>query len=138
MWAKWIGPGAPAVWLAAATTMLSLSAAAVLWLRRGGLARPAFLEVGYLLLLIPLISPQGWDYVLLLGTPAIVCLVDRFREASPGWKTATAAGFLLTSFTIYDLVGRSLYLTLMSFSVITVGALLLAAATLRLRLTRAA
>jgi hypothetical protein len=70
--------------------------------------------------------------------PAIVCLVDRFRERSRGWQIATGAGFLLTSFTIYDLVGRTLYLSLMSLSVITVGALLLAASIVRLRLTAAA
>ena len=37
-------------------------------------AAPEYLEFALILLLIPLLSPQGWDYVLLLGTPAIACL----------------------------------------------------------------
>jgi hypothetical protein len=138
MWAKWIGVGPAAAGLGAMTTVASLAVAVVLWARRGRVSRPGFLEVGYLLLLIPLISPQGWDYVLLVATPAIVCLVDRFRGSPRGWQIATASGFLLTSFTIYDLLGRTFYASLMSLSVITLGALLLAASLVRLRLTAAA
>ena len=57
-----------------------LAAAAVLWwlaTPRG--ANRTTSKSSFLLLLVPLLSPQGWDYVLLLGTPAFVCLVDRFR-----------------------------------------------------------
>ena len=61
-----------------------------------------------------------------------------FRERSTAWQIITAAGFLLTSFMIYDLLGRSLYLTLMGLSGITIGAVLLAASLVRLRLTAAA
>ena len=56
-----------------------------------------------------------------------MCLVDRFRGSPRGWQIATLSGFLLTSFTIYDLLGRTFYLSLMSLSVVTLGALLLAA-----------
>jgi len=38
------------------------------------------------MLLIPLVSPQGWDYVLLLATPAVVCLVDRWGELTKWWQ----------------------------------------------------
>ena len=134
MWAKWIGPSSVASNLAGVMVAASLAVALVLWVRRRTVSRPGFLEVGYLLLLVPLISPQGWDYVLLVATPAIVCLVDRFRESSKGWRATAATGFLLTSFTIYDLLGRTVYLHLMSLSVVTVGALLLAACLVRLRL----
>ena len=127
MWAKWIGVGPPATGLAAATAIAGLAVAIVLWVRRGQVSRPGYLEISYLLLLIPLLSPQGWDYVLLVATPAIVCLLDRFRGSPRRWQVATASGFLLTSFTIYDLLGRTFYLSLMSLSAITVGALLLAA-----------
>ena len=37
-----------------------------------------FSNSSVLLFLIPLISPQGWVYVLLLGTPATLLLVDRW------------------------------------------------------------
>ena len=137
MWAKWLGPGAVASLLALVTTALSLAGAVVMWALRRPIADPAYLEVSYLLLLVPLISPQGWDYVLLLGTPAIVCLLDRFRTLPAVWKPVVLAGFFLTSLTIYDLIGRTLYFSLMSISAVTVGALLLAAALIRLRWARA-
>ena len=53
---------------------------------------------------------------MIAATPAFVVLVDRFRERSTAWQIVTAAGFLLTSFMIYDLLGRWLYLTLLGLS----------------------
>ena len=50
------------------------------------MAAPEYLECALLMLLIPLVSPQGWDYVLLLATPAVVCLVDRWREFPTIWR----------------------------------------------------
>ena len=72
-------------------------------------AQPAYLEFGLLMMLVPLLSPQGWDYVLLLATPAAVCLVDRFREMPRPWRIVTAVAFAFMSFTIFDLLGRTLY-----------------------------
>ena len=54
-----------------------------------------------LLLLVPLISPQGWDYVLLVATPAIVCLLDRFRGRPRRWQVVNSRRFLLTE--LHDL-----------------------------------
>ena len=89
--------------------------------------------MAFLLLLVPLISPQGWDYVLILGTPVIVCLLDRWRDRSLGWRIATALGFALTSFTVFDIVGRTMYIYLMAISAVTLGALLVAASAAQLR-----
>jgi hypothetical protein len=138
MWARWVGEGSTATMLAMLTTVVSLSGAFVLWMRRRTVARPAFAEVSYLLLLIPLISPQGWDYVLIVATPAYVCLLDRFRERSIAWRLATAAGFFLTSLTVYDIVGRTLYFSLHFLACVTIGALMLAGSLIRLRQTAAA
>jgi hypothetical protein len=52
--------------------------------RRRTVREPAYLEFGLLMLLIPLLSPQGWDYVLLVATPAVMILVDRWRETGIG------------------------------------------------------
>ena len=44
---------------------------------------PEGLEGALLLTLMPLLSPQGWDYVFLIATPAIVLLgnyVDRLPQ----------------------------------------------------------
>lgn len=133
MWAKWIGPGSAASVLALVTTVLALAAAAGIWLLRRRVRQPDFLEVSVLLLLVPLISPQGWDYVLILGTPAFVCLVDRFHEQPAVWKLLTAGGIALTSFTVFDIVGRSAYHLLVDMSAVTVGAMLLVAVLARIR-----
>jgi Glycosyltransferase family 87 len=138
MWAKWIGVGPVASAMAAVTTVAALAAAGVLWWLRRRVAEPAYLEVSFLLVLVPLISPQGWDYVLLLGTPAIVCLVDRFRSSPVPWRLVTVTGFVLTSFTIFDLMGRTLYFTLVDASGVTIGALLLLSSLAGLRARAAA
>ena len=41
-----------------------------------------------------------------------MCLVDRWRDLSPGWRAVALMGFFLTSFTIFDLLRRTLYLDL--------------------------
>jgi hypothetical protein len=101
--------------------------------RRRRLAEPYYLEGAYFLLLVALLSPQGWDYVLLIGLPAYVCLVDRWFDLSLPWRAVAATGIFLTSFTIYDLLGRPLYVRLTELSVVSVGAVLIAATLIRLR-----
>lgn len=125
MWAKWIGVGAPAAALGAATMAAAAALAAIVWIKRRRVAAPEYLEFGQLMLLVPLLSPQGWDYVLLLATPAVVCLVDRSADMPPSWKGVTIAALVLMGLTIYDVLGRGLYLWLMSVAVVTVAALAL-------------
>jgi len=125
MWAKWLGPGPTASMLATATVAIVLVLAASAWLWRGRVRQPAYLEFGVLMLLVPLISPQGWDYVLLLATPAVLCLVDRFREMGRPWQIVTAAAFAFMSFTIYDVLGRAIYARMMALSVVSVAAIVL-------------
>lgn len=125
MWAKWLEPGQTASTLATATVAIVLAGATTAWLWRRRVRQPAYLEFGVLMLLVPLISPQGWDYVLLLATPAAVCLVDRFREMGRSWQIVTAAAFVFMSFTIYDLLGRALYVRMMALSVVSVAAIVL-------------
>ena len=72
-------------------------------------------------------------YVLLLGTPAIVVVVDRFSELSRGWRVVTATAIVLMSFTLFDVMGRTLYSRFMSLSIVTVAAITLAAALAHLR-----
>jgi len=42
-----------------------------------------YLDAALLLFVIPLLSPQGWDYVLLVATPAVMLLLDRLEEFPP-------------------------------------------------------
>jgi hypothetical protein len=103
------------------------------WRRRRGVAAPEYLEVSLLMLLIPLISPQGWDYVLLLGTPAVVCLVDRWAELDAGWRAAAAAALAVMGLTLYDVLGRALYFKFMALSIVSVCAVVVAVSLARVR-----
>jgi len=133
MWAKWIGVGPLATRLAVATGLAALAAAGLAIWRRHRVAEPAYLEFGLLMLLIPLISPQGWDYVLLLATPAVLCLADRFRDVSLLWRVTTAVAIGLMSFTIFDVLGRALYARLMGVNIVSVAALVLVVCLVHLR-----
>jgi len=70
---------------------------------------------------------------LLLATPAVVCLVDRWRETNVGWRVLTGAALFLMCLTYFDVLGRELYGRFMSMSIVTVGAITLAAALGNLR-----
>jgi hypothetical protein len=133
MWAKWIGLGTPATALATITTGLVLGLVAVTWVRRRTVDNPDYLECALLMLVIPLLSPQGWDYVLLLGTPAVVCLLDRWSDVSRPWQIVTALSLALMGLTLFDLMGRRLYGEFMALSIVTVAALGAAAALVHLR-----
>jgi hypothetical protein len=133
MWAKWIGPGAPASALAALSALLLVGVAAVMWRQRSRIAAPEYLEFAYLMLLIPLLSPQGWDYVLLLATPAIVCLADRWRELQAPWRWTSAAAVLVMGLSLFDVMGRARYVQFMMWSIVSVCAILLAVTLAHLR-----
>ena len=133
MWAKWIGPGPLAGGLALGSAVTAMAGGGAVMLRRRQVAEPNYLEAAYFCVFIPLLSPQGWDYVLLLGLPAYMCLVDRWRDLSTPWRAVALTGFLLTSFLIFDLLRRTLYIWLVGVGASTVGAVLIAACLIRLR-----
>jgi Glycosyltransferase family 87 len=133
MWAKWIEPGRSAAFLALASAVAAVAAGMALMRLRIKVSEPNYLEAAYFLVLIPLLSPQGWDYVLVIALPAYMCLVDRWRELSPNWRAVALTAFFLTSFTVFDVVRRALYVHLMQLAAVSVGAVLLAVCLIRLR-----
>lgn len=133
MWAKWVGPGRAAAALAATTAVASLGVVVHLWRRRGLTEEPEYLEWSALMLLIPLLSPLGWDYVLLLATPAVVCLVDRWYLAAREWRAFIGASLALMGLTLLELMGRDLYARFMAASLVTVAALGVLACLVHLR-----
>lgn len=135
MWAKWLGPGRAASLLAATTGTAAIGLAIFVWLRRHTVEEPDYLEFALLMMLIPLLSPQGWDYVLLLATPAVVCLVDRWKLLTLSRRIFLGAALALMGLTLFDVMGRELYGRVMAMSIVTVAAsaLLLMLARLRWR-----
>jgi Glycosyltransferase family 87 len=138
MWAKWLGSGAAAATLAVVSSLAALGLGVVVWLKRAAVPSPAYLEVALLMLLVPLLSPQGWDYVLLLATPAVVCLIDRWHQVGRRWQWLTGLALATMGFTVFDVMGRTLYECFMATSAISVCAILLAIALTHLRCTKLA
>lgn len=137
-WAKWIGAGPLAAALAVATVLGLIALAAFVLTKREPVSAPAYLEFALLLLLIPLLTPQGWDYMLLLGTPAVVCVLDRWRELGRAWQALVAAALLLIALPMREVFGLSITRQVMGSGILTVTALVLVAALVHLRLRRAA
>ena len=133
MWAKWLGPGVLASRLAIVTDVAALALFALVFALRRRASQPLYLEFGLLMLLVPLLSPQGWDYVLLVAAPAFFVLFDRWPSIGVAWRLATVAAVFLVSFTIFDVVGRTTYIRLMGLSVVTLGGVLLAICLTHLR-----
>jgi len=133
MWAKWLGVGAPATALATISTGAVLGLVATVWVRRQLVDSPEYLEFALLMLLVPLLSPQGWDYVLLLGTPAVVFLLDRWEDVGRPWQYATAVSLALMGLTIFDVMGRRLYGEFMALSIVSLAAIGAAIALTHLR-----
>jgi hypothetical protein len=138
MYTRWLGQGSAATALTTLTAGASLGL--VLWMWKAGrhVAQPAGLEAALLLVLIPLISPQGWDYVLLLATPAVVYLVNYGDRLPRRLRPVTLGALAVIGLTIFDLVGRTAYSAFMRVSGITLCFFVVIAALATLRQRRIA
>jgi hypothetical protein len=119
MYAKWMGPGRTATALAVATTVLLLASAGFVFLRRRRLPFPEGLEGAMLLTLIPLLSPQGWDYVFLVSTPAIVFLVNYEDRLPRVVRVLAMVAVAVIGLSLYDVMGRAAYGAFMALSIIS-------------------
>jgi len=133
MYAKWLGVGAPANWLALATAALLLTMCARTLLIAPASAFPQYLDAAVLLTLIPLLSPQGWDYVLLLATPAVMLLINHLGAFSRPIRWLAIACLMVAGLTLWDVVGRRAYTLFMVSSVVTLCYLFELGLLLRLR-----
>ena len=135
LWAKRLGIGSAATGLATVSSIALLIAAAVMFLRRTGVERPEGAEAAVLLAITPLISPQGWDYVLVLSTMTLLYVVNDFDRLPRAAQALSIGAIAAMGLTLYDLLGRRLIYALLDLSVITIGmvALIGALVTLRVR-----
>jgi hypothetical protein len=138
MYAKWIGPSSTAPILAAVTGAILLLLAGVVIAGRGQLKTPDTLEACLLLMLIPLLSPQGWDYMFLIATPAVMLLIDELSSLPRELRYVTIASIGGVALSIFDLMGREAYATFMRLSLITVFMMIEYVALVTLRFRRAA
>lgn len=119
MFAKWMGQGPAAAALALALSVALLAVAAFVFLRRRGMMFPEGLEAALLLTCIPLLSPQGWDYVFLVSTPAVMFLVNDADRLPAGWRAAAAVALGTVAFSLFDVMGRANYAVFMGLSIVT-------------------
>ncbi len=121
-YAKWLGPEHPALTPAVVATAAALLAL-VAWgaLGRTSDARHALaLDASLLLILMPLFSPLGWDYVFHWSTPGVVLLLASWRTWTVPARVLLAVTLALIGASVYDVLGRELYAEFMGRSVLTV------------------
>lgn len=138
LFSKWIGPSGTAT-LCYGAAVAVLAAAMIYVLVHGlGLTRPEPLEIGLLLLFIPLISPLGWEYTYLSAVLAVAILLAHWPRMARGWRVFLAADFVLIALSLYDVMRPALFHFYLGKSLPTLAFLALAAALLDLRRRRLA
>lgn len=138
MYFRWVGPGTLHAQLAYGTAAVLLLAAAIVFLMRRGVPFPEGLEGGVLLTLMPLLSPQGWDYVFLIATPAIVYIANYLDRIPQPLRALTVLALLTIGLVVFDLLGRRLYYEFMRLSFISLCFFVVIAALVVLRARKAA
>ena len=53
---------------------------------------------------VPLLSPQGWDYVLILATPALAIVLDRWAETPRAWRAVLTPLLVVIALGLFGLV----------------------------------
>jgi hypothetical protein len=138
MYYRWIGPGEWFARLAYATAAVLLVLTGVAFFARGGIRFPEGLEGGLLLTLMPLLSPQGWDYVFLIATPAIVYIAN-YQDLLPRpIRIVTIIAVVTIGFSLFDIMGRTLYYEFMRLSFISVCFFVVIGALVTMRLRKIA
>ena len=138
MYFRWVGPGPLSARLALGTAVLLLGIVALVFIGRRGLPFPEGIEGAMLLTLMPLISPQGWHYVFLIATPAIVYLANYEDLLPRPLRVLTTAAVAAIGFSLFDLMGRAAYSTFMRLSIISLCFFVVLAALAMLRLRKIA
>jgi hypothetical protein len=138
LWAKRLGIGSTAGVLAGISSIALLAVAAVVFLRRSGITKPEGLEAGMLLAITPLLSPQGWDYVVILATMALAYVVNDLDRLPRALQVLTVVSIAAIGLSLYDLLGRTFLYALLDLSIITVGVVILISALASLRMRKLA
>jgi alpha-1,2-mannosyltransferase len=117
---KWLGPSGP-VLPAFGVLLIVLGMGIVAYIAKASdRERSAAAEGALLLLLIPLVSPLGWDYTFLASLPAVAFIVAHWRNFPRAGRILLCADFAVIALSLYDVLGRRLYASFMAWSVLTV------------------
>jgi len=122
---KWTGnPKLSLVSSAVLTVLLALLIFSLI-LKGKALLRAAVLECALCLMMIPLVSPLGWDYTLLMSTLGVMIILQNYSAYTPLGRSTLLVNLGLITFTLYDLIGENLHTLLMQGSITTVNFVIL-------------
>ncbi len=138
MYFRWVGPGVLSARLALGTAIVLLLVAGAVFLYRRGVRFPEGVEGSVLLTLMPLLSPQGWDYVFLIATPAIIFLANYLDLLPRPMRMLTIVAVATIAFSLFDIMGRAAYNVFMQLSIISLCFFVVVAALATLRLRKIA
>ncbi|UCC41500.1 MAG: DUF2029 domain-containing protein [Candidatus Aminicenantes bacterium] len=122
---KWTGNQNISLVLSGFVIVFLASLVLFLVLKGKEISHAAVLECSVLLILIPLISPLGWDYTLLISVLGLMIIINNFFRYTKLWRGVLIVNFCIISLTFYDIMGRELYAAFMSWSVITINFLII-------------
>jgi hypothetical protein len=123
--AKWTGNQSLALVLAGLVIGILGLLVLILVLKGINIPRAEVLDSSILLICIPLISPLGWDYTLIMSVLGVTVLVYYIRNFSGFWRIVLLFNFFVIAFSIYDIMGRELYGRFMTWSIPTLSFLLI-------------
>ena len=138
MYFRWVGPGVLSARLALGTAIVLLLVAGAMFLYRRGVRFPEGVEGSVLLTLMPLLSPQGWDYVFLIATPAIIFVANYLDLLPRPMRMLTIVAVATIAFSLFDIMGRAVYNVFMQLSIISLCFFVVVAALATLRLRKIA
>ncbi|MBM3749957.1 MAG: DUF2029 domain-containing protein [Acidimicrobiia bacterium] len=126
VWAAWVGSGPLAAGLATVTAVLLLGVAFTVWRQRAHVQEPEYLEFALLISLLPLLAAHSPSHQLILATPALMLVVDRWRELQAPWRWTSVGALVI-------LGGAALLPTSWGLPTVALVALVATLAQLRLR-----
>jgi len=122
---KWTGNQTLSLVLAGFVIGILILFILILVLEGNDVPRAEVLDSSILLICIPLVSPLGWDYTLLMSVLGVTILVYSIWSFSTLWKIVLFVNFFIIAFSIYDILGRELYGIFMTWSIPTLNFLLI-------------
>ncbi|MFB0566068.1 MAG: glycosyltransferase family 87 protein [Candidatus Aminicenantaceae bacterium] len=121
---KWTGNQDVSLFLAGAIIAFLAFFVLFIIVRGKEMTQASVLECSVLLICIPLVSPLGWDYTLLMSVLGLMIIVHNFFRFSKFWRGVCVVNFFVITFSLYDIMGRELLARFMSWNVITINFLI--------------
>jgi hypothetical protein len=120
-----------------------LLALALLWMIRTGrtsreVHRPEVLESSFLLIMIPLFSPLGWNYNYLYSFLAVMLIVSAFKKFPLTLKIILIINFAMISTSLVEFWGRTLFHFYTQYSLVLINYLVILFGLFYLRLRKIA